>query len=167
MTPVRFRKCLAIALLLMLLPTGAAATPLSGQPAPAFKAITINGQAVQLDSYSNQLLVLDFFASWCIPCRKSVPHLVEMNRKYSRQGLQVLGLSVDDGENTLRAFVDKHKINYPVALASEAAQQAYGIRELPVTVIIDSKGRIKAVYRGYSDETGRAAERIIKALLVQ
>jgi peroxiredoxin len=137
-----------------------------GQPAPGFKVITTSGQSVTLDNYRGHVLVVDFFATWCQPCRQSIPHLVEMNRKYGKQGLHILGLSADeDGERVVRTFATENKINYPLALAGDATTVDFGIRSVPVMFLIDKKGKIAEIYRGFSDEIGRSIEQNIKRLL--
>lgn len=153
---------------LVLLPAGLLAAPRTGQPAPNFKVVTTSGQVVSLDNYRNHVLVVDFFATWCIPCRTSVPHLVELNRKYGKQGLQVLGLSADeDGERVVRGFAEEKKINYPLALAGELVQTDYGIRAVPVMYVIDKKGKVAEIFRGYNDEIGRSLEQLIQRLLAE
>lgn len=141
------------------------ALPQAGKPAPDFKVATTTGQTVTLDSYNNKVLVLDFFATWCIPCRTSVPHLVQINNKYGKQGLQVLGVSADDSEKSLRAFSDWHKINYPMSIAGETILKDYGIRSLPVMFLIDRSGRIADVYTGFTNDIARAMENRVKELL--
>jgi peroxiredoxin len=136
-----------------------------GKPAPDFKVVTTSGQTVTLQSFKNRVLVIDFFASWCIPCRTSVPHLVAMNNKFGKQGLQILGMSADDSERVLWAFADGHRINYPLAMAGESTQKDFGIRSVPVMFIIDRNGRIDEVYIGFSNEIARAMENRIKKLL--
>jgi peroxiredoxin len=154
--------------LLALLPARLLALPQPGQPAPAFKVITMSGQAVSLDNYRGYVLVLDVFATWCEPCRRSIPHLINMNRKFGKQGLQILGLSADEeGERVIKKFVDERHINYPVALAGESAIADFGIRSVPVMFIIDKKGKVAEVYRGFSDEIGRSMEELIKKLLAE
>jgi peroxiredoxin len=158
--------CLAAATLT--LPATLEAAPRPGQPAPNFKVVSTSGQLVTLDNYRGYVLVVDFFATWCQPCRQSIPHLVEMNRKFGKQGLQVLGLSADeDGERTVRAFANEYRINYPLALAGDEATADFGIRSVPVMFVIDKKGSIAEVYRGFSDEMGRSMEQLIKRLLAE
>jgi thiol-disulfide isomerase/thioredoxin len=112
--------------------------------------------------------VLDFFATWCQPCRESVPHLIEMNRKYGKQGLQILGLSADeDGERLVRTFVDEQHITYPVALAGETTLADFGVRSVPVMIVVDKKGRVAEVFRGFNDEIGRSSDKLIKKLLAE
>lgn len=158
--------CLAAAS--MILPPKLEAAPRPGQPAPNFKVITTSGQPVSLDNYRGHVLVVDFFATWCQPCRQSIPHLMEMNRKYGKQGLQVLGLSADeDGERAVKAFANEYHINYPLALAGDDATVDFGVRSVPVMFVIDKKGAVAEVYRGFSDEMGRKMEQLVKRLLTE
>ncbi|RII29454.1 MAG: TlpA family protein disulfide reductase [Geobacter sp.] len=158
----------AAVLVLALLPAQVHAALRAGQPAPNFKAITTSGQPVSMDNYRGYVLVIDFFATWCPPCNESIPHLIDINRKYGKQGLQILGLSMDeDGEQIVKSFIDERRINYPVALASEQVQIDYGIVSVPVMFVIDKKGKVSEIYRGYSDETGRSMEALIKKLLAE
>lgn len=149
-----------------LLPLNVQAIPRAGQPVPGFKVVSTSGQTVSLDNYRGHVLVIDFFATWCPPCRESIPHLIEMNRKYGKQGLQILGLSLDeDGERVVRTFTEEHRINYPVALAGETVAVDFGIRSVPVMFVIDKKGRIAEIYRGFNDDIGRSMEGLVKKLL--
>lgn len=144
------------------------AAPRSGQAAPNFKVSTLSGQQVSLENYRGRVLVLDFFATWCQPCRVSIPHLVEMNRKYGNQGLYVFGMSADeDGERVVKAFADKNRMTYPIALAGESTLVDYGVRSVPVMFVIDKKGRVAEVFRGFTDEVARSSEQLIKKLLAE
>jgi peroxiredoxin len=144
------------------------AAPRAGQQVPNFKVISTSGQPVSLENYRGYVLVLDFFATWCQPCRESVPHLIEMNRKYGKQGLQILGLSADeDGERLVRTFVDEQHITYPVALAGETTLADFGVRSVPVMIVVDKKGRVAEVFRGFNDEIGRSSDKLIKKLLAE
>jgi cytochrome c biogenesis protein CcmG, thiol:disulfide interchange protein DsbE len=153
---------------LALLPVQLHAALRAGQPAPNFKVISTSGQAVTMDNYRGYVLVIDFFATWCPPCKESIPHLIEMNRKYGKQGLQVLGLSMDeDGEREVKSFIGEHRINYPVALPPEQVQIDYGVISVPVMFVIDKKGKVAEVYRGFNDAIGRSAETLVKKLLME
>jgi len=168
--PIRLCRLLMliIAAGIMFGPVGSLASPRAGQAAPNFMVRTTTGQQVSLDNYHGRVLVLDFFASWCQPCRMSIPHLVEMNRKYGPQGLQVLGLSADeDGERAVKAFAEKNRITYPVALAGETTLVDYGVRRIPVMFVIDKKGRVAEIFRGFTDEVGRSTEQLVKKLLAE
>jgi len=163
--------CLMLVILVMvvsLAPASLYAAPRAGQQSPNFKVVTTSGQPVSLENYRGYVLVLDFFATWCQPCRESIPHLVEMNRKYGKQGLQVLGMSADEDEERLvKAFADERHITYPVALAGESALADFGVRSVPVMFVIDKKGKVAEVFRGFTDEVGRSTEQLIKKLLAE
>lgn len=144
------------------------AAPRIGQSSPNFKVISTSGQTISQDNYRGHVLILDFFATWCQPCRQSIPHLVAMNRKYGTQGLNVLGLSVDeDGERVVTAFTNEFHVNYPLALAGDVTTADFGVRSVPIMYVIDKKGKIAEVYRGYSNEMARSLESLIKRLLAE
>jgi len=144
------------------------AAPRPGQPAPNINVISMTGQTISQENYRGHVVILDFFATWCQPCRQSIPHLVEMNRKYGRQGLQILGLSVgEDGERAVKAFTDEFRVNYPLAIAGESTTADFGVRSVPVMFLVDKKGKVAEVYRGYSNEIARSVEQSIKRLLAE
>lgn len=167
-SPITKILLVTIAASFLFAPVPADATPQLGQPALEFKVTSTTGQTISQDNYRGHVLILDFFATWCQPCRRSIPHLVEMNRKYGKQGLQILGLSVDeDGERVIKTFTDEFRVNYPLALAGDSTTVDFGIRSVPVMYLIDKKGKVVEVYRGYSDEMARSVERSIKRLLAE
>ena len=156
----------ALIALLLSFPVQLHAAVRTGQQAPAFKVTTTSGQVVTLENFRGRILVIDFFATWCHPCRKSIPHLVELNRKYGGQGLQIIGLSADeDGDKIIKSFTNEFHVTYPVALAGDLTVADYGVRSVPVMFVLDKKGKIAGIYRGFSDETGRSVEQLVKRLL--
>ncbi|BEH11786.1 MULTISPECIES: TlpA family protein disulfide reductase [Geobacter] len=144
------------------------ALPKKGEPAPPLKVVSTSGQPISLANYKGYVLVVDFFATWCPPCRDAIPHLVTLNRKYGKQGLQILGLSLDEGdEKGVKDFIASKRINYPVALASGDIQTDYGLRSLPTVYVIDKKGNVAEKFMGGSDETLRKMEDLVKKLLAE
>jgi peroxiredoxin len=140
-----------------------------GSPAPPVKVVTTSGQHVTLANYKGYVLVMDFFATWCGPCKKSIPHLVALNGTYRKQGLQILGLSADDeGDSAdVKEFISDKKINYPVAMASEDLLADYGVRSLPTLYVINKKGIVVEKYQGFNDEMAGSMETLIKKLLAE
>jgi peroxiredoxin len=139
-----------------------------GDKAPPIKMVTTSGQPITLNNYKGYVLVMDFFATWCIPCKESIPHLNSLNRKYSKQGLQILGVSVDEGnDREVKSFIADRKISYPVAIADEDLQTEYGLRSIPTVYVINKKGMVAEKFQGYSDQTGKAMEETIKRLLAE
>jgi peroxiredoxin len=165
-------------LLLKTVPLAVAALLLSTQPAhailqagekaPPVKLVTTSGQPITLANYRGYVLVMDFFATWCIPCKESIPHMIDLNRKYGRQGLQVLGVSVDEGsDREVRDFIAARRINYPVAIAGDETQADYGLRSIPTIYVISKKGVVAGKFQGYSDQAAKSIEEMVKRLLAE
>lgn len=150
----------------LLLPDGGAAAPGAGQPVPAVKVATLTGEQAYLDHFKGKVLVLDFFSTWCSPCRETIPHLLELKRKYGSQGLQILGVSAGgESERQIRAFIQEYRITYPVVVESDAVLSAFGVRSVPVMVVIDRNGTISEIFRGYSKTMERSSDLLIRKLL--
>jgi peroxiredoxin len=162
-------KAIPVAVAAVLLSTQPAAAILQkGDKAPPIKLTTTSGQPITLANYRGYVLVMDFFATWCIPCKESIPHLISLNRKYGKQGLQVLGVSVDEGnDREVKSFVADRRINYPVAVAGEDMQTDYGLRSVPTVYVINKKGMIAEKFQGYSDQTEKAIEDTVRRLLAE
>ena len=148
-----------IALLLALVGVAIGWQLLSPVPAPRnaarpFTVRTLDGRTVRLRELRGHPVVLDFWATWCAPCRASMPHLSAMQDRFGPRGLVVLGLSVDDGTpQDVRRFADRLAVHFPVAMASENLLDDYGpIRSIPTTLFIDRRGRIVRRVVGYVDE---------------
>ena len=169
MTMPGLRRLWSLALLSFLLglvPSQLYALPRAGQPAPNFKTVSSSGQMISQENYRGYVLIVDFFATWCLPCRASIPHLVELKRKYGKQGLQILGLDADDeGDRAINAFAEELRVNYPLAVAGDRIQLDFGIRSVPILFVIDKKGVLVDSYRGFNDEIGRSLEQTVKRLL--
>jgi peroxiredoxin len=136
----------------------------SHSPAPDFSLTDLNGQPLNLSNYRGKVVLLDFWATWCTPCRAEIPHFVEYQNTYRDQGLQIIGISMDDDVKPVRPFYQEYKMNYPVALGSDKLAEAYGgILGLPVTFLIGRDGRIQAKYVGAVDIS--TIEQGLKSLL--
>lgn len=153
---------------LLLAAQPAAAILQKGEKAPAVKLTTTSGQPITLANYQGYVLVMDFFATWCVPCREAIPHLNSLNRKYGKQGLQILGVSVDEGnDREVKTFISERQVSYPVAMSGEEMQADYGLRSIPTIYVINKKGMVAEKFQGYSDQTGAAIEKAIKRLLAE
>lgn len=117
--------------------------------APDFVLPIINGGNLQLSAYRGKVVLLDFWATWCEPCREETPHFVELQDKYGHQGLQIIGVSMDDDAAPVRQFYKQFNVNYPVAMGNAKIGELYGgILGLPIAFLIAPDGRIRARHDG-------------------
>jgi len=120
--------------------------------APDFSLPNLKGQELELSSYRGKVVLLDFWATWCVPCREEIPHLVELQNKYRDQGLQIIGVSMDDGPEPVRDFYQTFKMNYPVVMGTARTGELYGgVLGLPIAFLIGRDGRINAKHIGATD----------------
>jgi len=119
------------------------------RPAPDFALTDLSGNRVNLSAYRGKVVLLDFWATWCAPCKEEIPHFVDMQNRYGPRGFQVIGISMDDDEKPVREFQQQFKMNYPVAVGSaKLAEQYGGVLGLPITFVIDPQGRIVSRHIG-------------------
>ena len=123
-----------------------------GDMAPEITRLDLAGRPVHLTDYRGKLVLLNFWASWCGPCLKEMPRFSSWQQHYGGQGLQVIGVSMDDGAAPVRKFLVGHSVAYPILLGDVKMGEAFGgILGLPLTYLIDAQGRIAARYQGESD----------------
>ncbi len=133
-------------------------------PVPDFTVRDLNGKPISPAAWRGHVVLLNFWATWCGPCRYEIPELIDLQKRYPQQ-LLVIGLSVDEGSPELvRKFAERLGVNYPVAMASEELQQKFGgILSLPTSFLIDRQGRLVQKHVGLYPEEIYDAE--VRALL--
>lgn len=139
----------------------------SFEKAPQLSLKDIRGRRIQLTDYRGKVVLLNFWATWCPPCRTEIPDLIKLQTEYRDQGLRIIGITYPPEKiSEVRRFLRKLKINYRVALGTKAIKALFTLSEtLPITVVIDREGTVREVIEGiiYSDEFDKK----IKPLLSQ
>jgi thiol-disulfide isomerase/thioredoxin len=130
-----------------------------------WKLTDLNGRNVSFSDFRGKVVILDFWATWCMPCRIEIPHFVELQKQYGAKGLAVIGVSLDEqGPDVVKRFVKQFEVNYSIVIGNEKIAEKYGgIVALPTTFVIDRQGRIVSQHIGYDDKEG--FEKEIQSLL--
>jgi thiol-disulfide isomerase/thioredoxin len=141
-------------------------SPLKGKPAPTFTLQDLNGNKVSLESYKGKALLINFWATWCGPCKIETPWLVELRNKYAPKGFEVLGIDsegddANPGSDTwtkdkaaIAKFVEQQKMPYPVLLNGDSISKPYGgLDDLPTSFFVDRKGVVIATQVGINSES--------------
>jgi peroxiredoxin len=139
--------------------------------APRFTLLNLKGEKVDSADFRGKVILLNFWATWCSPCRQEIPSLNDLYRQYNKEGLAVIGISLDrGGVGEVQRFVDKFRVEYINVLADDAVVQAFSgipgigpIQVIPVTFIIDRKGQICRRFVGFTDK--RVFEEAIRQVL--
>ena len=118
----------------------------AGKPAPDFTLQSLEGKNIQLSGYKGQAVLLNFWATWCGPCKIEMPWFVELQKEYGPQGLQIVGVAMDDAsKEDITKFVKEMGVNYPILIGKENVGNDYGgVNVLPTTFFIDRDGKIVA-----------------------
>ena len=156
---------LSLGLMLMVGPDTEATALLVGKPAPDFMLHGSSGNHVHLADYRGKAVLVNFWATWCGPCRVEIPWFVEFDRSYRDRGFAVIGVSLDaEGWSAVRPFVEQKNVSYPVVLGDDRISQQYGgIDSLPTSFVLDRAGKIVAVHNGLVSKATYEAD-IQKAL---
>jgi peroxiredoxin len=138
-----------------------------GEPAPDFSLQDLPGHATSLASYRGQKVVLlDFWATWCPPCRMSMPGLQKLEEDFKGRGLEILSVNQGEASDEVRHFIDRKKYSFHVVLDQDLTVAGkYGVKSIPTLVLVDKKGVVQRISVGYSKDENdlhQAVERLIK-----
>ncbi len=137
----------------------------SSAVAADFKLQDLNGKTVRLSDFKGKPVLIDFWATWCPPCRASIPEIEKLHKSYSGKGLVVLSVSLDEGDwEAVKAYAKEVGINYPVLKANEDVTSEFLVRSIPMVVIINKEGKIVKRYLGLTGDDSDL-EQDVKAVL--
>ena len=124
------------------------AAPPVGRPAPDFRLSLFSGGTLTLRSLRGKPVVLNFWASWCVPCREETPRLVRLYQIYKPRGVVFVGVDVEDQKLEALAFIKQFHVDYPVAMGSDDVMEAYQVQGIPTTVFIGAAGVVRDKFAG-------------------
>jgi thiol-disulfide isomerase/thioredoxin len=140
--------------------------PEQSLPAPEFSLSTLDQQPIKLSDYKGKVVVLNFWATYCIPCRIEMPSLEKLSQKYKGNDVSVVAISLDEGkEKAIKMLVNKMNLSFPIALEGQASGDDYKVSVLPVTYIIGKDGLLLGRVVGDRDWAGEEADELMKAVL--
>lgn len=144
----------------------AAAAPAVGELAPDFTLRTTDGRAMRLAEQRGQVVMINFWASWCAPCRVEMPHLQRLHEQYRAAGFLLLGVSVDDDAARAVQAAQRAGVTFAVLLDTDKSVSArYDLRTMPSTVLVDRDGRLRHVHRGWRDGLEQVYAQQLRALV--
>ncbi len=153
--------------LLVLLAAGSAHAALStNTPAPDFTLRSLDGVNTRLAEQRGRVVMVNFWATWCGPCKQEMPHLSRLYEKYRASGFTLLGVNVDEDAKQAAATAGRLGVKFPVLFdGAKSVSKLYDLQSMPSTVLIDRDGRVRFLHRGYHDGLEEAYEKQIRELV--
>lgn len=136
-----------------------------GSSAPDFTFSDLNGQKMSLSDHKGKVILLDFWATWCPPCRDSIPHLETLYQKYKERGFVVIGVSFDESVDRVKNFRDAYNMSYPILMAEDWIKNDYGITGVPEMFVIDRNGILKSHRLGFNESLAAILDEEVRSLL--
>jgi thiol-disulfide isomerase/thioredoxin len=160
-----FRKVFVLAVMVMAMLFGCTSrNETSSASASDFTLQDLNGKTVKLSDFKGKPVLIDFWATWCPPCRDSIPEIVKLHKTYSGKGLVVLGISLDGGDwDSVRSFATQSGITYPVLKGTEEVVSRFQVRTIPLLVILNKEGKPVKRYLGVGGDD--ELEKDVKSVL--
>ncbi len=145
-----FRKLFTGLALSVLAASSLASSGLTGKPAPDFALKSSTGENLRLSEYRGDVVMINFWATWCGPCRQEMPLLDQLYSRYERVGFNLLGVNIDDDSNRALDMIRELGVKFPVLFdARKEVSKLYDVDAMPVTVLVDREGNVRYVHQGY------------------
>jgi len=136
------------------------------EEAPDFTLKSLDGSNLRLEEYRGQVVLINFWASWCGPCRQEMPVLDRLHHRYEDTGFAVLGINVEGDSGSAREIVDKTNVTFPILLDDEQkVSELYSLEAMPSTVVVDRDGVIRYIHRGYKPGDEAKYVEVVKELI--
>ena len=159
-------KFLALCLTLASLTPAALQNANAGQTIPDFTLPTLSNDSVQLSAHKGEVVYVDFWATWCPPCRKSFPWMEQMHRKYKDAGLKIIAVSIDGDKAAIQSFLNSNPVSFTVAHDKGGKiADSFGLQGMPTSYLIDRKGVLHYTHAGFRESDKDVLESHIKSLL--
>ena len=147
---MKTRNMLAGLALTLFAATSLASSGMVDRPAPDFALKSSTGENLRLSEYRGDVVMINFWATWCGPCRQEMPLLDDLYNRYQRVGFNLLGVNIDDDSNKAMAMIRELGVNFPVLFDNrKEVSKMYNVDAMPVTVILDREGTVRFVHQGY------------------
>ena len=147
---MNIRKLLAGILLSVFAASSLASSGLTGQPAPDFALKSSTGENLRLSEYRGDVVLINFWATWCGPCRQEMPLLDQLYTRYQRVGFNLLAVNIDDDSQRAMSMIRELGVSFPVLFDSQkVVSKLYDVNAMPVTVLVDRNGHVRHVHEGY------------------
>ena len=157
---------LFIALVISFTLTGTAQAATVNQAAPNFTLKSMSGKNLKLSELAGNVVMLNFWASWCGPCRKEMPLLNGLHNKYEKLGFVVLGVNVEQEQKLAKSFLSDTPVDFPILFdAANQVSKAYDVIAMPTTVMIDRNGKVRYIHKGYKSGDEKKYKKMVKKLV--
>jgi peroxiredoxin len=147
---MKIKNCLLGLIFSVVAATSLASSGLTGQAAPDFALKSSTGDNLRLSEFRGDVVMINFWATWCGPCRQEMPLLDELYQRYERVGFSLLGVNIDDDSRKAMNMISELGVNFPVLFDNtKEVSKLYQVDAMPVTVIVDRDGNVRYVHQGY------------------
>ena len=147
---MKFKNTIIALVFSVLAASSLASSGMEGQPAPDFALKSSTGENLRLSEYRGDVVMINFWATWCGPCRQEMPLLDELYARYERVGFNLLGVNIDDDSRRAMQMIEELGVSFPVLFdARKEVSELYNVEAMPVTVIVDREGKVRYIHHGY------------------